>query len=154
MDQKLILKFGQQFILTTWIAISLMGCLPQDKTSLLFEEESFNPSVNQTNDTVPNCVQERAPLSQSFVQQCASCHGSQGQGIGSIPGLSALKDLSVAQQIVRNGKGAMPAFSPSQIADQVLRSDLLLLQSSVCQENVPELVEITQPRLLHRQQNQ
>lgn len=52
-----------------------------------------------------------------YLQRCASCHGPDRKGVGTNPALPVarmqqLGDPSI-RQIVREGKGTMPAVSPA-----------------------------------------
>ena len=54
-----------------------------------------------------------------YAADCASCHGSRGQGGTFAPSIAGF-DLQTVTQAVRKGPGAMPAFS-----DQTLSADQL-----------------------------
>ena len=51
-----------------------------------------------------------------FAEGCASCHGARGQA----PRPLDLSDSRELEQLVRQGKNGMPAFSPDQITDAQL----------------------------------
>lgn len=55
-----------------------------------------------------------------FAQQCAACHGQDGEG-GVGPNLTGLSDsdLSAAAEQIRNGGGAMPAFEGRLDDDEI-----------------------------------
>jgi mono/diheme cytochrome c family protein len=51
---------------------------------------------------------------------CAICHGPKGQGTAAAPPLNEGHSPEEVKAQVRNPKGKMPAFSPSQISDAEL----------------------------------
>jgi len=65
-----------------------------------------------------------------YAADCASCHGSRGQGGTFAPSIAGF-DLQTVTQAVRKGPGAMPVFSDQTLsADQLAAIDAFL-QSAV-----------------------
>jgi quinol---cytochrome-c reductase cytochrome c subunit len=59
-----------------------------------------------------------------FVQNCAKCHGPEGQGVNAVvsiagPSLQAVHDPQRVVEMVTNGKGIMPTFSRLLSAHQI-----------------------------------
>ncbi|MCZ7662535.1 MAG: cytochrome c [Thermoleophilia bacterium] len=62
---------------------------------------------------VPATPAQAATGAELFSGRCASCHGDQGQGRGSFPALAgnpAVADRTQVENVIRNGRGYMPAF--------------------------------------------
>ncbi|MCA2959248.1 MAG: c-type cytochrome [Silvanigrellales bacterium] len=98
-------------------------------------EPTAQPTVEPTaQPTVePTAVPTLTPpsLSTAFVENCAGCHGDAGEG-GFGPRLLGTA-LSPAQytRFVRNGSGAMPAFSAESISDADVANDFALFTSGL-----------------------
>ncbi|MHB8755023.1 MAG: c-type cytochrome [Candidatus Acidiferrales bacterium] len=59
-----------------------------------------------------------------FVQKCATCHGSQGEGVSGVisiagPSLQAEHDRRTVVETVLKGKGIMPSFEPLLSEQQI-----------------------------------
>jgi hypothetical protein len=65
---------------------------------------------------------------ETFRNNCSVCHGDNGEG-GAGPQLKPLpipaKEVRI---VVREGRGQMPSFAPSQIADSTLEALLVFLE--------------------------
>ncbi len=67
-------------------------------------------------------------LSASFNEVCVACHGGQGRGQGTIPGIPGQLDYPSFVDVVRTGRRGMPAFDASEIDDATLEADYRALR--------------------------
>ncbi len=72
-----------------------------------------------------------ATLSGPFSTTCSKCHGPTGSGSNLYPAIPGKLTLDEFKQVVRAGKGAMPAFSTAYYQDQALEADYAALKSGV-----------------------
>ncbi len=69
-------------------------------------------------------------LSDSFVTNCSSCHGTTGAGVIGPSLLGFTRNKAAFQTQVRNGGGGMPAFAASAYSDDDLTVDFAHLISN------------------------
>lgn len=61
---------------------------------------------------------------------CTACHANGGRAAGVGPALvRSQRDDAYIRNIIRNGRGAMPAYSPAQVNDQQLNDLLAYIRS-------------------------
>ena len=56
-----------------------------------------------------------------FAENCAGCHGAEGEGGGIGPGMAGVDDRDAAEQQIRQGGGGMPAFE-GQLSDEEIEA--------------------------------
>lgn len=85
-----------------------------------------SPTPSPTPSPSPCATAPVPALSGTYANQCALCHGNNGQG-GAFQSLKGNLTEIAYIQTVRTGRGAMPAFSSAQISDATLKSDYRFL---------------------------
>lgn len=69
-------------------------------------------------------------LSPSFLNNCAGCHGTAGEGYGRFPALTSVALTPTTLDVIRHGGATMPAFAPDVIRDETLVDDFNLLAAT------------------------
>jgi cytochrome c-type biogenesis protein CcmH len=72
--------------------------------------DPFKKEASGSGDVVVNPHQDDAIIG-LYARECASCHGTVGQGVAGNPNLQNSRlSLAEIKSIISEGKGAMPAF--------------------------------------------
>lgn len=80
-------------------------------------------------------VREVTGLSDEFFATCSGCHGLDGRGRGLYPDLT--QSEAAFDEVIRSGRGKMPAFSADVYPVTALESDLEQLRAAAGREPVP-----------------
>lgn len=85
------------------------------------------PTKKTTSDAGPTT---KPSLSKAFKNNCASCHGEEGEGSNGVPSLPGKLSQSQFIATVRSGTNeGMPSFKTSVISDADLKSDYAVLKT-------------------------
>ncbi len=89
-----------------------------------------------TRDAV-EALRKTSGLSDAYLNGCADCHGSIGEGRPEFPALgSGTVEAFIA--VVRSGQKAMPAFGAALVTDEQLRADFAVLAARPPQSEGPQ----------------
>ena len=97
------------------------------------------PTIDPPKYTFAMRAPEDTGLSTQFAQACASCHGTQGQGLPGYPQLPGTLSKEAFIEKVRQGTGeGMPSFGADFVSDAVLGADYDTLGSRGAGGGEPE----------------
>jgi mono/diheme cytochrome c family protein len=101
-------------VLTFTVTILLTGCT-QDTAEEPFtptDPDTTAPGAPATPPAQPPAEDGSVDVEAIYAQNCAGCHGEQGEGGGVGPGFAGLEegDRDAAETQIRQGGGGMPAF--------------------------------------------
>ena len=99
-----------------------MSALAVMMTAACGDDVDPNPNTPR-----PQQSQTEQGLSDSFQNVCAACHGEEGKGKNQYPSIPGRKDESAFIEIVRSGRGDMPASDASKITHAELKADYFWL---------------------------
>lgn len=116
-------------------SVGSVGASDADASIFIMPDKIGAPLLggDQICDTELPVVQQGVRLSNAYLNNCAGCHGSAGEGSKVAPGLGSVASLDLYKETVRSGRNAMPKFVVEKIADEDLAKDFELLKSKADQ---------------------